>query len=104
MTESSIGTYRIDTNKLLQFAEFDFWMVRNDEKYAKRTKSAPNQWESCQILPKYLKHRATADQISLRVFRVRQKQNILEPSTRRDVFISAKIEGFPDGFKKVFRR
>ena len=48
-----------------------------------------NQWKSCQILPKYQKHRDTADQISLRVFRVRQKQNILGPSTQRDLFKNA---------------
>ena len=35
------------------------------------------------------KHRDTADQISLRVFRVRQKQNILGPSTQRDLFKNA---------------
>ena len=32
-----------------------------------------------------------------------EKQNILGPSTRRDLSISASIERFPNGFKKVFR-
>ena len=48
-----------------------------------------NQWKSCQILPKYQKHRQLADQIPLRLFRVRQKQNILGPSTQRDLFKNA---------------
>ena len=34
--------------------------------------------------------------------RVRKNQNILRPSTRRDLSISAKKSRFPDSFKKFF--
>ena len=50
---------------------------------------------------KFQKDRRTPEFVSLLRIGVRKNQNILRPSTRRDLSISAKKSRFPDGFKKT---
>ena len=84
-----------------------FWIqILGDQKCTKMTLTEQNllknQWKSCQIVWKSTKRCHTADHLSLRVFGVRKKQNILGLSTRWDLFESAIIYWFQKLFKKKF--
>ena len=92
---SSLGESDIHTFCFM-VARNPFRVTRNGPIWTKKTpttvKSLSEAWKCLQ----------TADHLSLRVFRVRQKQNILGLSTQRDLFKSAMVYWWKTLFKKVF--
>ena len=74
-------------------------MTQND---SNEQKMLQNQWKSCQILWKLTKFSQLDEYLAPRVFEVRQKQNIIGPSTRRDLSISGTISWKETLFNSTF--